>query len=163
MNLKPIEIANKIIELSGINIFENTRKREYVEMRALLCYLLREKLAMRWTNISLFFRAQGKRMDHATAIYAVEVYEVYKTTNKKLEEIEKMFTFKTDLNIDEINQIQYLQNKCKKLEAQLYALKGSSKLLTLINKIPEQHEHEAIQKLDLLIKGWEWKNKTYVQ
>ena len=57
MNLKPIEIANKIIELSGINIFENTRKREYVEMRALLCYLLREKLAMRWTNISLFFRA----------------------------------------------------------------------------------------------------------
>ena len=37
MNLKPIEIANKIIELSGINKFENTRKREYVEMRALLC------------------------------------------------------------------------------------------------------------------------------
>ena len=74
-----------------------------------------------------------------------------------------MFTFKTDLNIDEINQIQYLQNKCKKLETQLFELKGSSDLITLISKIPKEHEDEAIQKLDLLIKGWKWKNKTYVQ
>ena len=59
------------------------------------------------------------------------------------------------------NKIQYLQNKCKKLENQLYALKGSSELLTLINKIPEEHEQEAIQTLDLFIKSWEWKNKTY--
>ncbi len=34
MNLKPIEIADKIKELSGINIFENTRKRPVVEMRS---------------------------------------------------------------------------------------------------------------------------------
>ena len=61
MRLQPIQIADKIKELSGINIFENTRKRPVVEMRSLLCYLLREKLGMRWTNIALFFKSQEKK------------------------------------------------------------------------------------------------------
>ena len=42
-NLKPIEIANKIIQESGINVFENNRRKYNVEMRSLLCFLLREK------------------------------------------------------------------------------------------------------------------------
>ena len=35
------QIANEIIILSKINIFDNTRKK-YVEARALLCYILRK-------------------------------------------------------------------------------------------------------------------------
>ncbi len=38
------EIAQKVIQLSGINIFEKTRKREVVEMRGLFFYILREKV-----------------------------------------------------------------------------------------------------------------------
>ena len=54
-NLKPIQIAKKIIKESGVDIFENNRRKNQIEFRSLLCYLLREKLNMRWTLIAKFF------------------------------------------------------------------------------------------------------------
>ena len=39
-NLTPTEICNKLIKLSGIDLFKNTRKRPYVEVRALACFLM---------------------------------------------------------------------------------------------------------------------------
>ena len=53
-NLKPIKLAQKITELSGIDVFKNNRERKVVEVRSLLTYLLRDKLKMRWKNIVLF-------------------------------------------------------------------------------------------------------------
>ena len=122
MNLKPIQIANKIKELSGINIFENTIKRPVVEIRSLLCYLLREKLGMRWTNIALFLKSQGKPVNHATVIHSKKLYNLYKQTNKRLGEIEKMFFFKSSLSVDEIDRVHYLENKCKNLEEKIEKL-----------------------------------------
>ena len=55
-NLKPIQIAKRIIKESGVNIFENNRRKNQIEFRSLLCYLLREKLNMRWTLIAKFLQ-----------------------------------------------------------------------------------------------------------
>ena len=52
-------IATSVIELSGVNIYENTRKRQYVELRALVCFILRNKLNVRWTEISKFFESKA--------------------------------------------------------------------------------------------------------
>ena len=154
-NLKPIEIANKIIKESGVNIFENNRRKNQIEFRSLLCYLLREKLNMRWTNIAKFFSDQKKTMTHATCIPACKNYSMYKKTNKTLDEIEKMFTFKSKLTIDEIDRVHYLENKCKLLESKL-----ESPLFNLIRNIPENRETEAIERIGLMLNGWEWKNKN---
>ena len=116
-NLKPIQIAKKIIKLSGVDIFENNRRKNQIEFRSLLCYLLREKLNMRWTLIAKFFSDNNKTMTHATCMHAVKNYKMYKKTNKKLDEIEKLFTFKSKLSIDEIDRVHYLENKCKLLES----------------------------------------------
>ena len=62
-NLKPIQIANKIIKESGVNIFENNRRKNQIEFRSLLCHLLREKLNMRWTNIANFFKENNKEAE----------------------------------------------------------------------------------------------------
>ena len=43
-DLKPIDVAKKLKEITKINVFENKRKREVIEIRMLLCYLLRQKL-----------------------------------------------------------------------------------------------------------------------
>nr|BAR35572.1 hypothetical protein [uncultured Mediterranean phage uvMED] len=155
MRLKPIQIADKIKELSGINIFENTRKRPVVEMRSLLCYLLREKLGMRWTNIALFFKSQGKPVNHATVIHSKNLYEIYKKTNKKLAEIEKLFSFKSSLTIDEIDRVHYLENKCKNLQ-----LKLENPLVKLLDQIPEEKHDKAVNDIERLIKSWEWKEKV---
>lgn len=118
-NLKPIQIVNKIIKLSNLDIFENTRRKNHVEVRSLVCYILREKLNMRWTNISKFFNDNNKTMTHASCIHSFNNYNMYCKSNKKLKEIEKLFTFKSKLTIDEIDRVHYLENKCKLLESKL--------------------------------------------
>ena len=107
MNLKPIEIANKLREFSGIDPFDNSRQHPVIEIRSLLCYLLRERKRMRWMAISKFFVVNGKSMNHATAIHAVKTYPLNKKHNKKLMEYERMFKFKKDLNYSEIDRIHY--------------------------------------------------------
>ena len=67
-NSKPINIADKISELSGIDVFANNRERKVVEVRALLTYLLRDKLKMRWKNIVLFYDQNGKKINMANVI-----------------------------------------------------------------------------------------------
>ena len=59
-NLTPIEIAVKIKELSGLDVFKNTRQRKYIEVRSLLNHLLRNKLNMRWIHIAQFYIDNGK-------------------------------------------------------------------------------------------------------
>ena len=106
------EIAEKIIELSGINIFERSRKREIVEMRSLFFYILRNKLDMGLTEISRYFEDSASSINHATVIWSLKNYDVYKTTNKKIQEIEKMIVLKTSMNIKGINRESYLELKC---------------------------------------------------
>jgi hypothetical protein len=157
-NLKPIQIANKIIKESGVNIFENNRRKNQIEFRSLLCHLLREKLNMRWTNIANFFKENNKPMDHATCIYSAKNYEMYKKTNKKLDEIENLFSFSSNINIDQIDRVHYLENKCRLLENKLDK-KVNGKLANLISNIPETKETEAVERIGMMIKGWKWKNK----
>ena len=117
--LKPINIANKLKDISKVNVFEETRKRDVVEIRMLLCYLLREKLNMRWINIAKFFSNNGKNMTHATAIHSCNMYPAYKKNNKKLKEFEKIFSWKSNLTYDEIDKIHYLENQVKNLSQKL--------------------------------------------
>jgi hypothetical protein len=153
------EIAEKIIELSGINIFERSRKREIVEMRSLFFYILRNKLDMGLTEISRYFEDSASSINHATIIWSLKNYDVYKTTNKKIQEIEKMIVLKTSMNIKGINRESYLELKCKELEAEIERLNtkpNESKIIDLINKIPKEREGEFITRMELMIKGWQW-------
>jgi len=153
------EIAEKIIELSGINIFERSRKREIVEMRSLFFYILRNKLDMGLTEISRYFEDSASSINHATVIWSLKNYDVYKTTNKKIQEIEKMIVLKTSMNIKGINRESYLELKCKELEAEIERLNtkpNESKIIDLINKIPKEREGEFITRMELMIKGWQW-------
>jgi len=155
MNLKPIEIANKLQEFSGVNPFENSRQQPAVEIRSLLCYLLREKIQMRWTAISNFFTDNNKPMTHASAIHAVKTYPINKKHNKKLLEYERMFQFKSDLNYDQIDKIHYLENKVRNLEKKLV-----HPLLGIIKDIPEDKYDEVLEFVERLKKGWAWKQKV---
>ena len=162
MNLKPIEIANKIKELSGLDIFKNTRQRKYVEHRSLLATILRNKLLMRWTNIAYYFESMGKTMNHATVIHLVKNYETYKMYNKSLQEIEDTFNFKSELNYDEIDKIHYLQGKCDNFERKYLDLRNKVKndpIMNVLHDIPKDKLNEIIEKVSLWKQSWNWKNK----
>jgi hypothetical protein len=153
------EIAEKVIELSGINIFERSRKREIVEMRSLFFYILKNKLDMGLTEMSRYFEDSASSINHATIIWSLKNYELYKSTNKRIQEIEEMIILKTSMNIKGINRETYLELKCKELEAEIERLNtkpNESKIIDLINQVPKAREGEFITRIELMIKGWEW-------
>jgi len=152
----PDEVANKVIALSKINIYNNTRKRDYVDCRALVCYLLRNKLQMRWTNIAVFFKENGKDMNHATVMHLEKNYPYYKKHNKMLDEMENMLLFKGGLNYDQIDQVHYVTNKYNNLKDKYEELINKP-LFNLLNGIPKDKENEVAQKLELIKRSWEWK------
>lgn len=153
------EIAEKVIELSGINIFERSRKREIVEMRSLFFYILKNKLDMGLTEMSRYFEDSASSINHATIIWSLKNYDLYKSSNKKVQEIEEMIILKTSMNIKGINRETYLELKCKELEAEIERLNtkpNESKIIDLINQVPKAREGEFITRMELMIKGWEW-------
>ena len=153
------EIAEKIIQLSGINIFERSRKREIVEMRSLFFYILKNKLDMGLTEISRYFEDSASSINHATIIWSLKNYELYKSTNKRIQEIEEMIILKTSMNIKGINRETYLELKCKQLEEEIQQLKNQNPLYKLVQEIPKEREGEFITRIELMIKGWEWQYK----
>ena len=81
------ETARTIKILTGINVFENSRKKHIIETRSLLVYILRSVENMTYETIKEFFNANGKEYDHATALHAFNNYEMYCKDNKNLNEI----------------------------------------------------------------------------
>jgi hypothetical protein len=79
------KISKHIIDISGIDVFKNTRKREYIEMRSLLTFILRHHCNMRFTEIRDFYESKGKNYDHATALHSLKSFETHRRYNTKLD------------------------------------------------------------------------------
>ena len=158
------KIGDSVKEASGLNIFDNSRIREYVEMRALVCYILRKKLRIGLTNIALYFQSEGKTMHHATVIHLVNQYPMYKRYNSRLAEIEDSFE---ELNNLEFNQESYIRNKYlsynyHRLQEKYNNLKNNIKtnpILDVLQEIPEDKIDEVIERINIMKKSWDWKSK----
>ena len=177
MSKNCLEISQRIIEMTGVNIFNNTRKQEFVQLRALACYMFREKMNMRWRNISEFFEKNGKYLDHSTAIHLVNMYPIYAKHKPELKEIESCFVFDDNENYDEIDRVNYLKNKIEKLNRSIFKLKGQVKelkkrpvydpddieMLKLFSDVPADKVDELLERITLLKKSWAWKSKDKCQ
>tara|TARA_B110000114_G_scaffold96450_1_gene101624 strand:- start:609 stop:1160 length:552 start_codon:yes stop_codon:yes gene_type:complete len=164
-NPTPAEIAEKLINLSGIDLFENTRKRDYVEIRALACFLMREKLNMRLCSIAKFFQDNFKPMDHATVIYAVKNYPYYKKANSSLEKLELSFRWEEGLNFEEMDRIEFLEMKLTTLQNKYDKLIGNldNPLIKAVHDITDRKQiWEMADQIVLMKKAWKWKSKEFV-
>jgi len=79
------KIAKNIIDISGIDVFDNSRKRKYIEMRSLLTFILRHHCNMKFKEIKNFYEANGKSYDHATAIHSLRAFEMHRRYNENLD------------------------------------------------------------------------------
>tara|TARA_R110000850_G_scaffold2992_1_gene14086 strand:- start:103 stop:618 length:516 start_codon:yes stop_codon:yes gene_type:complete len=164
-NLTPYEIGGTINKISGVNIYGNTRSRKVVEHRALMCYLLRDKLNIRWRYIAEFFNDQGKHMDHSTAIHAVKMYPLYRRHNKSLADIEGRFVFTKKGSGKEINKMTYLENKYDRLESKYLELKDQldTPLLGLVLNAPPSRTNELYDRVKMQVDSWKWKEREGVK
>ena len=79
------KIAKHIIDISGIDVFKNTRKRKYIEIRSLLTFMLRHHCNLTYHQIRDFYKSKGKSYDHATALHSLKSFESHRRYNRKLD------------------------------------------------------------------------------
>ena len=136
------QIANEIIMLSKVNIFDNTRRRAYVEARALLSYILRKYKKMKYREIVQFFRENNKSINHATIIHYIKNFESYIKFNHKLNQM-------LNTIVMNMNETDYRSRRdFIKLKADVLNKSSIDSVLELIHKL---HNKEIKQK----VKGYE--------
>ena len=71
---------------TGIDIFRNTRKREYVEARAVFNFVLYNVHNLGLNDIARFYKANKKNYDHATVYHSLNNFDVYNLYSKEVSE-----------------------------------------------------------------------------
>ena len=154
----PHEVGGRICDITGIDIFKNTRKKEYVELRALVCYTLRDDLEFGYQRIADYFKSQGREMLHSNVIHLVKMYPIYKKYNKNLERLEGSFQFRSSI---EKNERLTLQDKLVNLQHRYDKLKKEldNPVVKTLYNIPENKWGEVQDRIQLLKNSWNWKSK----
>jgi len=124
--MTPKEIIIKLKEASGVNPFEDTRRLDVIEVRALLCFILRDKLRMRWIAIKEVFLNHGKKTSNSSLMNSCSNYIKYKQVSKTLLNLENLFEFEIE-SVDEISKSQILENRLRILSRKLKNCEAKNK------------------------------------
>jgi len=113
-------------QISGVDIFQETRKQEVVEYRAVANLFLNKIMGYSLMDIVRWYQSNGKNSHHATIIFSINNYDIYKKYNKDLEKMFNTLLSSTtsttsiadlirevkDLNQKELNDLmKYVQTK----------------------------------------------------
>jgi hypothetical protein len=169
----PEQVSELLISLTGLDIYKQTRETEYVEHRALLCHLLRNKLDMRWVSISDFIISKGKSYDHATAIHANKMYPLYKKDRfDYYDKLESNFIIKSQIEYSQISKLEVIQKKYETLEKDYF--KAIEKLSQYDKQYtdgytPNEMKYRGLEeeqkimydeRAALVLKSFEWKQNN---
>ena len=119
-------VQRLIKQITGVDIFQETRKQEVVEYRAVANLFLNKILGYSLMDIVRWYQSNGKNSHHATIIFSINNYDIYKKYNKDLEKMFNTLLSSTtsttsiadlirevkDLNQKELNKLmKYVQAK----------------------------------------------------
>jgi vacuolar-type H+-ATPase catalytic subunit A/Vma1 len=119
MNLETI--TNIIKEETNINILENTRQREFIELRSVANKYMKEELDYTQQQIADAYIRLGKKIKRLSIRHSINNYEVYSKYNNKLNKIynrvllhnakkANVIKFIKNLNEDEIEKVNNFIN-----------------------------------------------------
>lgn len=105
MNLETI--TNIIKEETNINILENTRQREFIELRSVANKYMKEELDYTQQQIADAYIRLGKKIKRLSIRHSINNYEVYSKYNIKLNKVyNRMLLY----NAKKANVIKFIKN-----------------------------------------------------
>ena len=114
--ITPNQIAEKISILSGIDVLKITRKREYVEARSLLNFILFKYKKMPLHKIVRFCSPTGRDIHHATLIDSIHTFKLHQKYNDVLAIWLKQVIVRID-EMDNASKKEYIKSKLKTLRS----------------------------------------------
>lgn len=128
-------LVGEIKLLTKLDVFSNTRKREYVEARALLMKVLSKYFNYRLRDIQRVFSEYGYPVTHATIIHGLKSFDMYLNYSPDLKEWYHAIVL--DLSADVgAARIDFIIPKLKYL--------SDDDLLKLSNLVKEMYEEAII-------------------
>lgn len=111
------EISKKVIKLSGVNVFKNTRQTEYCEARSLLNFILKRYEKMTLFEIRDFYAENGRSQNHATIIHSIKNFDIFKNYKSELLDWLHIITTDFDTNNNDAKReliktkVKYISNE----------------------------------------------------
>jgi len=105
MNLETI--TNIIKEETNINILENTRQREFIELRSVANKYMKEELDYTQQQIADDYIRLGKKIKRLSVRHSINNYEVYSKYNIKLNKVYNRLLL---YNAKKANVIKFIKN-----------------------------------------------------
>lgn len=140
MNYK--ETADYIQRESGINVFKNTRQREYVEYRALYNYILYKMRGLSLAQVAQTYIDNGKSYNHATVIHSLKMFDVYKRYNHRLLPLLEKMCVELYGSID--NELAFIKNTLSDLPST-----GVIQISDFIKQIIKKQEDENTKDIEV--------------
>ncbi len=147
-----IEKFKKIIEFeTGVNVEIVSRKRNFVEARAIYYKLLRDI-----SNMTLQAIGDTVNKDHATILHSLKGVDDWMRYDTKLFEKYKNILYAIDnIGDSDMNSLRYdnmmLSLKIEELEERINKL-SSNRFYTLIDKIPNHKEELVYDRISAIVK-----------
>ena len=82
---KADKIAKEINKIAKVDVFQNTRKREVVEARSLLSFILYKYEKMTLQEIGNLFKQKGRSGNHTTVLHSIKSFEKNNKYNNKIQ------------------------------------------------------------------------------
>jgi hypothetical protein len=117
-------IKDLVINESGIDIGEKSRKRNIIELRSLFYTITKTLKPM--ASFNSIGICVG--VNHATVMHSIEMFEVYSTYNKELNKLKDIIINRYRIE-HKFYAIHSIDDEIKRLEEQLVELKGLKEIL----------------------------------
>ena len=82
---KADKIAKEINKIAKVDVFQNTRKREVVEARSLLSFILYKYEKMTLQEIGNLFKQKGRSGNHTTVLHSIKCFEKNNKYNNRIQ------------------------------------------------------------------------------
>ena len=129
-------LIDEIQALSQVRVFENTRRREIVEVRSLLYTVLKKFYRFNLREIMEIGQEYGYYITHASVIHSLNSFDVYKTYNKNLDEWYHAIVIDQEEDVAAA-RIDFIKPKLKYL--------SEDQLLNLSTIVKEMYEDSIIE------------------
>ena len=167
-------ILNRVIELTGVNVFKKTNQKEYTQARSLLFSSLKEVCKMTDKHICDFSKQKGLTINRSSITLCRNKFNLYCKSNIELKDYYNSIVFedykvsKTELlkRLSESKRTlkkvrrrnDYLESKI--LECTNETVFTNETLIELVKNVPEEKTKLVYDRLNLFIKSWGWKDKA---
>ena len=95
---KQTSVCTAINSICGVNIYENKRTQDLVDIRSMTCYILHKDLKFTLYNVRDHFISNGKKMSHCNVLHNVRLFEKLRGIKPHLNEIRDTIMGAVDLN-----------------------------------------------------------------